>query len=49
MALAQLATLAKEPGLESRTFGCSLRHFCHLVPQTHNTLRSTSARGGGMI
>lgn len=25
--LAQLATLAKEPGLESGTYGCSLRHF----------------------
>lgn len=27
MPRAQLATLAKEPGLESGTFGCSLGHF----------------------
>lgn len=49
MPLAQVATLAKEPGLESGTFGCSLGTSCHLVPQMHNTLCSTSAWGGGMI
>lgn len=32
MSLALLATLAKEPGLESGTFGCSLRHFLPLSP-----------------
>lgn len=32
MSLALLATLAKEPGLESGTFGCSLRHFLLLSP-----------------
>lgn len=32
MPLVQLATLAKEPGLESGTFGCSLRHFLPPCP-----------------
>lgn len=32
MPLAQLATLAKEPGLGSGTFGCSLGHFLPPCP-----------------
>lgn len=46
--LAQLATLAKEPGLESGTFGCSLRHFLPPCPSdTQNTLCSANDSGWG--
>lgn len=50
MALAQLATLAKEPGLESRTFGCSLRHFLPPCPSDaqHSVLHIGSGWGDDM-
>lgn len=50
MAPAQLATLAKEPGLESRTFGCSLRHFLPPCPSDaqHSVLHIGSGWEGDM-
>lgn len=46
--LAQLATLAKEPGLEAGTFGCSLGHFLPPCPSAaqHSVLRTGSGWGG---
>lgn len=50
MPLAQLATLAKEPGLESGTFGCSLRHFLPPCPSDaqHSVLHVGSGWGDDM-
>lgn len=52
MLLALLATLANEPGLESETFGCSLRHLLPLSPSEAQTLcvpREFEGTVGGMI
>lgn len=47
---AQLATLVKEPGLESGTFGCSLRHFLPPCPSDPQTLCAPHQLGvGGKI
>lgn len=48
MPLAQLATLAQEPGLESGTFGCSLRHFLPPRPSDaqHSVLHKRLGVGG---
>lgn len=50
MPLAQLATLAKEPGLEFGTFGCSLRHFLPPCPSDaqHSVLHVGSGWGDDM-
>lgn len=50
MPLAQLATLAKEPGLESGTFGCSLGHFLPPCPSDaqHSVLHVGSGWGDDM-
>lgn len=48
MPLVQLATLAKEPGLESGTFGRSLRHFPPPCPSDaqHSVLHVGLGWGG---